>query len=105
MAFGIDSKKEEVVKEEMAVSMRLVRFGGKKAPFYRIVVADRRSARDGRFIDQVGTYDPKKNPAEFRFKEEKAIEWLKKGAQATPTVRQLLIRSGIMKRLIGDKKE
>lgn len=88
----------------MAVSMRLMRFGGKKAPFYRIVVADHRSARDGRFIDQVGTYDPKKDPAEFRFKEEKAIEWLKKGAQATPTVRQLLVRSGIMKRVVGDKK-
>jgi small subunit ribosomal protein S16 len=105
LAFGIDSKKGEVVKRDMAVSMRLMRFGGKKDPFYRIVVADHRSARDGRFIDQVGTYDPKKDPAEFRFKEEKAIEWLKKGAQATPTVRQLLIRSGIMKRLIGEKKE
>jgi small subunit ribosomal protein S16 len=88
----------------MAASMRLMRFGGKKAPFYRIVVADQRSARDGRFIDQVGTYDPKKDPVEFRFKEEKAMEWLKKGAQATPTVRQLLVRSGIMKRLAEDKK-
>jgi small subunit ribosomal protein S16 len=59
----------------MAASMRLMRFGGKKKPFYRIVVADRRSPRDGRFIDQVGTYDPRKDPAEVRIKEEKAIGW------------------------------
>jgi small subunit ribosomal protein S16 len=89
----------------MAVSIRLMRFGGKKSPYYRIVVADRRSPRDGRFIEQVGTYDPKKDPAEVRFKEEKAIEWLRKGAQPTPTVRQLLIRSGISKRLTEKKME
>ncbi len=83
----------------MAASMRLMRFGGKKSPYYRIVVSDRRSARDGKFIDQVGTYDPKKNPVEVRFKEEKAIQWLRKGAQPTPTVRQLLIRSGVTKKL------
>jgi len=88
----------------MAVSMRLMRFGGKKSPYYRIVVSDRRSARDGRFIDQVGTYDPKKDPVEVRFKEEKAMEWLRKGAQPTPTVRQLLIRSGISKKLAEGKK-
>ena len=87
----------------MAVSMRLMRFGGKKSPYYRIVVSDRRSPRDGRFIEQVGTYDPKKDPAEVRFKEEKAIAWLGKGAQPTPTVRQLLIRSGISKRLTEKK--
>ena len=87
----------------MAVSMRLMRFGGKKSPYYRIVVADRRSPRDGRIIEQVGTYDPKKDPAEVKFKEEKAIEWLRKGAQPTPTVRQLLIRSGISKRLTEKK--
>ena len=103
IGFGISFWKE-VVKNDMAVSMRLMRFGGKKAPFYRIVVSDRRSARDGRFIDQVGTYDPKKDPVEIRFKEEKAVSWLRKGAQATPTVRQLLIRSGITKRLAEDKK-
>ncbi len=89
----------------MAVSMRLMRFGGKKSPFYRIVVSDRRTSRDGRFIDQVGTYDPKKDPVEIRFKEEKAIQWLKKGAQPTPTVRQLLIRSGILKKLAEGRKE
>jgi small subunit ribosomal protein S16 len=96
---------EEVVKNNMAVSMRLRRFGGKKSPFYRIVVSDRHSSRDGKFIDQVGTYDPKKNPAEVRFKEEKAIQWLRKGAQPTPTVRQLLVRSGVTKKLAEGKTE
>jgi small subunit ribosomal protein S16 len=88
----------------MAASMRLMRFGGKKSPFYRIVISDRRSSRDGRFIDQVGTYDPKKDPVEIRFKEEKAISWLRKGAQATPTVHQLLVRTGIINKLAEDKK-
>jgi small subunit ribosomal protein S16 len=96
---------KEVVENDMAVSMRLMRFGGKKSPFYRIVVSDRRTSRDGKFIDQVGTYDPKKDPVEVRFKEEKAIQWLRKGAQPTPTVRQLLIRSGISKKLAGGKIE
>jgi len=87
----------------MAASIRLMRFGGKKKPFYRIVVADSRSPRDGRFIEQVGTYDPGKDPAEIRIKEEKAIGWLKKGAQPTQTVRQLLIRSGVTKKLAEGK--
>jgi small subunit ribosomal protein S16 len=94
-----------VVKNNMAASMRLMRFGGKKSPYYRIVVSDRRSPRDGKFIEQVGTYDPKKNPAEVRFKEEKAIRWLRKGAQPTPTVRQLLIKSGVTKKLVEGKTE
>ena len=89
----------------MGASMRLMRFGGKKSPFYRIVVSDRRSSRDGRFIDQVGTYDPKKNPVEIRFKEEKAIQWLRRGAQPTRTVRQLLVKSGISKKLTEGNKE
>ncbi len=89
----------------MAASMRLMRFGGKKNPYYRIVVADRRSSRGGKFIDQVGTYDVKKSPAEVRFKEEKAIQWLRKGAQPTPTVRQLLMRSGISKKLAEGKTD
>jgi len=89
----------------MAASMRLMRFGGKKSPFYRIVVSDRRSPRDGGFIDQVGTYDPKKDPGEIRFKEEKAIQWLRKGVQPTPTVRQLLKRSGVSKKWVEDKTE
>ncbi len=83
--------------------MRLMRFGGKKRPYYRIVVADRRSPRDGRFIEQVGTYDPRKDPAELRIEEEKAIHWLKKGAQPTPTVRELLSRSGVKKALQESK--
>jgi len=70
---------KEVMRKKMAVSMRLMRFGGRKSAYYRIVVSDRRFARDGRFIDQIGTYDPKKNPADVRFKEEKTIEWLRKG--------------------------
>ena len=96
---------KEVIEEAMAASMRLMRFGGKKSPYYRIVISDRRAARGGKFIDQVGTYDSKKDPVEIRFKEEKAIQWLKKGAQPTPTVRQLLIRSGISKKLTEPKTE
>jgi small subunit ribosomal protein S16 len=82
-----------------------MRFGGKKSPYYRIVISDSRSPRDGKFIEQVGTYDPKKDPVEVRFKEEKAIQWLKKGVQPTLTVRQLLIRSGISKKLTENKGE
>jgi small subunit ribosomal protein S16 len=82
-----------------------MRFGGKKTPYYRIVVSDSRLPRDGRFIEQVGTYDPKKNPAEVRFKEEKAIRWLKEGVQPSPTVRQLLIQSGISKKVTEKKEE
>ena len=98
-----DLVRKEVMKNDMAASMRLRRFGGKKTPFYRIVISDRRSSRDGGFIEQIGTYDPKKDPVEVRFKEEKAIQWLRKGAQPTPTVRQLLIRSGISKKLAEGK--
>ncbi len=89
----------------MPASMRLMRFGGKKSPYYRIVVSDRRFSRAGKFVDQVGTYDPKKDPAEVQFKEEKALQWLRKGAQPTPTVRQLLIRTGISKKLEEKKAE
>ncbi len=89
----------------MAVSMRLMRFGGKKTPYYRIVIADSRLPRDGRFIEQVGTYDPKKDPAEVRIKEERAVLWLKRGVQPTPTVRQLLIQSGISKKVKENKAE
>jgi small subunit ribosomal protein S16 len=98
-----DLVRKEVMKNDMAASMRLRRFGGKKTPFYRIVISDRRSSRDGGFIEQIGTYDPKKDPVEVRFKEEKTLQWLRKGAQPTPTVRQLLIRSGISKKLAEGK--
>ena len=77
----------------MAVKIRLKRMGMKKHPFYRIVVADERSPRDGRFIEEIGYYNPMKQPAEIKLDKEKAIEWLKKGAQPTDTVRVLLKKS------------
>ncbi|NLG89542.1 MAG: 30S ribosomal protein S16 [Clostridiaceae bacterium] len=80
----------------MAVKMRLKRIGKKKKPFYRIVIADERAPRDGRFIDQVGTYNPLTDPSEIKFDEEKAKEWLKKGVQPTDTVKKLLKISGII---------
>jgi small subunit ribosomal protein S16 len=79
----------------MAVKIRLARGGAKKRPFYQVVVADERSPRDGRFIENLGQYDPKQNPPLVNIKEELAIEWLKKGAQPTATVRTLLRDKGI----------
>ena len=78
----------------MAVKIRLKRMGMKKHPFYRIVVADVRSPRDGRFIEEIGYYDPKKQPAEIKVDNEKAAQWMKNGAQPTDTVRTLLKKSG-----------
>jgi small subunit ribosomal protein S16 len=80
----------------LAVKIRLARHGSKKAPFYRIVVADARSPRDGRFIDRVGSYNPRTNPSEIQVNEEKAREWLAKGAQPTNQVRKLLKVSGVL---------
>lgn len=80
----------------MAVKIRLKRMGMKKKPFYRVVVADERSPRDGRFIEEIGIYDPMKNPAEIRIDNEKALQWIKNGAQPTDTVRALLKRSGAL---------
>ncbi len=80
----------------MAVKLRLQRLGKKKQPFYRIVAADSRSPRDGRFIEVVGTYNPRTNPPEVVVKEEKAIKWLKNGAIPTDTVKSLLKREGII---------
>ena len=80
----------------MATKIRLARAGAKKRPFYQVVVADERSRRDGRFIENMGTYDPTKNPAVFKLNAEKITEWLGKGAQPTDTVRQLLKKAGIM---------
>ncbi|MCL2108283.1 MAG: 30S ribosomal protein S16 [Oscillospiraceae bacterium] len=74
----------------MAVKIRLKRMGAKKAPFYRIVVADSRSPRDGRFIEELGYYDPTKNPSVISVDTEKAQKWLKDGAQPTDTVRKIL---------------
>jgi len=80
----------------MATKIRLARAGAKKKPFYQVVVADERSRRDGRFIENMGTYDPTKNPAVFKLNEEKILAWLGKGAQPTDTVRQLLKKAGIL---------
>ena len=74
----------------MAVKIRLRRMGQKKAPFYRIVVADSRYPRDGRFIEEIGTYDPNREPSAISFNEEAAKKWLANGAQPTDTVRGLL---------------
>ncbi|MDD6101805.1 MAG: 30S ribosomal protein S16 [Clostridiales bacterium] len=81
----------------MAVKIRLKRMGQKKAPFYRIVVADARSPRDGRFIAEVGTYDPTVEPAAVKVDEEEAKKWLANGAQPTDTVARLFKQAGIEK--------
>ena len=80
----------------MAVKLRLKRMGSKQKPFYRIVAADSRSPRDGRFIETVGTYNPIKQPAEVNIDEEKANKWLNNGAQPTDTVKALLSKAGIL---------
>ena len=81
----------------MAVKIRLRRMGAKKAPFYRVVVADSRYPRDGRFIDEVGYYDPMKEPVDIKIDAEKVNKWLATGAQPTETVKSLLNKSGITK--------
>ena len=81
----------------MAVKIRLRRMGQKKAPFYRIIVADSRSPRDGRFIAEVGTYDPNQEPSVIKFDEEATKEWLANGAQPTETVNRILKATGIVK--------
>lgn len=80
----------------MAVKIRLARHGSKRAPFYRIVVADSRSPRDGRFIERIGSYDPRQQPSKVEVDAEKAREWLVKGAQPTEQVRNLLRISGVV---------
>ena len=78
------------------VKMRLRRMGAKKAPFYRIVVADSRFPRDGRFIEEIGTYNPLANPCEIKIEAERAKDWLQNGAQPTDTVKKLLQIAGIL---------
>lgn len=80
----------------MAVKIRLRRMGAKKNPFYRIVVADSRFPRDGRFIEEIGTYDPTKNPVEFKIDTEKVKQWISTGAQPTDTVKALLKKNDII---------
>ncbi|AVV98919.1 30S ribosomal protein S16 [Lactiplantibacillus plantarum] len=82
----------------MSVKIRLKRMGSKKNPFYRIVVADSRSPRDGRFIAQVGTYNPLTEPAQVNLEEEDILGWLNNGAQPSDTVKNILSKAGIMKK-------
>lgn len=82
----------------MAVKMRLIRIGKTKQPVYRVVVIDGRSPRDGRYLDQVGRYDPRQEPSLIEIDNEKAVEWMQKGAQPTDTVKKLLEISGAMSR-------
>ncbi len=88
----------------MAVKLRLKRMGAKKSPFYRIVAADSRSPRDGRFIEIIGYYNPLTNPVEVSIDEEKALKWLSTGAQPSDTVRTLLSRQGIIKKFADSKQ-
>ncbi len=81
----------------MAVKIRLKRLGSKKNPFYRVVVADERSPRDGRFIEEIGYYNPLTDPVDIKIDAEKATKWLDNGAQPTETVRSLLKKSEIIK--------
>jgi small subunit ribosomal protein S16 len=80
----------------MAVKIRLKRMGAKKTPFYRVVVADSRYPRDGRFLEEIGTYNPLVNPAEVKIDADKATTWMKNGAQPTDTVKSLLKKAGII---------
>lgn len=88
----------------MAVKIRLNRMGAKKNPFYRIVVADSRAARDGRFIEVIGNYDPSKQPAVVNVDEAKVLDWMNKGAQPTDTVKNLLSKQGLMAKFAEVKK-
>jgi len=80
----------------VATKIRLKRMGAKKDPFYRVVVADARSPRDGRFIEEIGYYDPTTNPATVKIDEEKALKWLASGAKPSDTARSLLKQAGIL---------
>ncbi len=88
----------------MAVKLRLKRMGSKQKPFYRVVAADSRFPRDGRFIETVGTYNPIAKPAEIKIDKEVAIKWLNNGAQPTDTVKALLKNEGILKEFASSKK-
>lgn len=89
----------------MAVKIRLKRMGSKRKPFYRVVVADSRSPRDGRFIEEIGTYNPVVSPAEVKLDEEKAVDWMSKGAKPSDTVRNLFSQQGIMKKFHDSKNQ
>ncbi|MBE6138271.1 MAG: 30S ribosomal protein S16 [Firmicutes bacterium] len=87
----------------MAVKLRLKRMGAKKRPFYRVVAADSRGPRDGKFIELIGTYNPITEPAEIKIDEEKAMKWLRNGAEPTDTVRDLLKRQGIIEKFHNER--
>ncbi|KMM38702.1 30S ribosomal protein S16 [Guptibacillus hwajinpoensis] len=87
----------------MAVKIRLKRMGAKRAPYYRLVVADSRAPRDGRFIEEIGTYNPVANPVEVKINEEKALDWMLKGAKPSDTVRNLFSTAGLMEKLHNAK--
>ncbi|MFS0561233.1 30S ribosomal protein S16 [Terribacillus sp. 179-K 1B1 HS] len=89
----------------MAVKIRLKRMGSKRNPFYRVVVADSRSPRDGRIIEQIGTYNPTVNPAEVKMDEVKALDWMAKGAKPSDTVRNLFSNEGIMQKFHDSKNQ
>lgn len=88
----------------MAVHLRLTRMGRHKRPFYRVVAADSRMPRDGRFLEVIGTYDPLKESDKASFKEDRVLDWLQKGAQPTDSVRGLLRQTGILKALRESKQ-
>ncbi|MCL5038409.1 MAG: 30S ribosomal protein S16 [Firmicutes bacterium] len=88
----------------MAVRIRLRRMGAKKSPTYRLVVADSRSPRDGRFIEEIGFYNPTTDPADIKVEEEKAIRWLSQGAKPSETVRYLLTSTGVLQKYEEIKK-
>ncbi|QGT99963.1 SSU ribosomal protein S16p [Candidatus Syntrophocurvum alkaliphilum] len=87
----------------MATKIRLRRMGAKKRPFYRVVVADARSPRDGRFIEEIGYYDPTTNPATIKIDEEKAIKWLSDGAKPSATAKSILQKQGITAKFASRK--
>lgn len=89
----------------MAVRIRLKRMGAHKAPFYRVVVSNSRSPRDGRFIEEIGTYNPVAQPAQVNIDEEKALKWLQTGAQASDTVRNLLSKAGVLTKFHEQKHQ
>ena len=88
----------------MAVKIRLKRMGANKKPFYRIVVADSRAPRDGKFIEEIGYYNPVSQPKQVKINDEKAVKWLSNGAQPTDTVKTLLVNNGIMEKFEASKK-
>ncbi|NLW06998.1 MAG: 30S ribosomal protein S16 [Clostridia bacterium] len=88
----------------MATKIRLKRIGAKKAPFYRLVVADSRSPRDGRFLEEIGYYNPLAQPVEIKVDEEKALRWLNTGAQPSETVRVLFKKAGVWQKYVASRE-